>query len=249
MDDRPTGLTDDLREIIENARPDAETVQHLVSSAVRDAILTGVLRPRTRLRQEELAEVFGTSRIPVREALRVLEFEGLVTSEPYRGFSVTSLDAEDVEEIYDLRILVEAHAVRLALPLLTTADVAQLEDLYAAMLATTTPDEEMIAREAFYDHLYSVSGRPRLVGLISRLRQEVARARRWPTVQHGPSVHDQFFDAIRAGDAETAIQHLTAHYQRVSLLIRRYLREDELRERGVGRAERRATAGRAQVKE
>ena len=229
MEERPSGVTQDLREIAEHVRPEAETVQHLVSSAVRGAILSGVLRPRTRLRQEELAEVFGTSRIPVREALRALEFEGLVTSEPHRGFTVTSLDAEDVDEIYDLRILVESHAIRLAIPLLTSADMEALEAKYQAMTEATTREEEIASREAFYDHLYSITGRHRLMNLIARLRQEVSRARRWPLVQYSPTIHDKFFDAVREGDAETAIGHLTAHYQRVALLIKRYLREDAAR--------------------
>ena len=106
------------------------TAQELVLASVRKAILSGVLGPGARLRQEELAEVFGTSRIPVREALRALEYEGLVTSEPHRGFTVTALDADDVEEVYDLRILLESEAVRLALPLLTDEDLEDLEVLF-----------------------------------------------------------------------------------------------------------------------
>jgi DNA-binding transcriptional regulator YhcF (GntR family) len=92
-----------LQQIIDDARDDAVTGQEVVLVAVRRAILNGVFEPGARLRQEELAEVFGTSRIPIREALRALEFEGLVTSEPHRGFAVAALQADDVEEVYDLR--------------------------------------------------------------------------------------------------------------------------------------------------
>ena len=227
-----------LRDVIEAARASSTTAQDLVLSALRDAILSGALAPGARLRQEELADVFGTSRIPVRESLRALEYEGLVSSEPHRGFTVTALDADDVEEVYDLRILLEGHAVRLAIPLLTDADLEELEELFRDMVAASTPDEELAARERFYLRLYSVTGRPRLVGLIARLRQEVARALRWPTLQHAPSVHEHFFEAVKTADGDRAVAQLSGHYQRVALLIRRYLREAEQRERALVRGGR-----------
>jgi DNA-binding GntR family transcriptional regulator len=228
-----------LRRIIDAARADNVTAQELVLSAVRDAILTGVLKPGARLRQEELGEVFGTSRIPVREALRALEYEGLVSSEPHRGFTVTSLDADDVQEVYELRILLESHAVRLALPLITDEDLGDLEALYAQMTDAADPDEQLAARERFYLRLYSVTGQPRLVGLIARLRQEVARALRWPTLQHAPSIHEHFFEAVREGDAERAVAQLSGHYRRVAQLIRRYLREAETRDSQMNASDRR----------
>jgi DNA-binding GntR family transcriptional regulator len=220
-----------LRAIVDAARAQNATAQELVLASVREAILAGVLEPGARLRQEELAEVFQTSRIPVREALRALEYEGIVKSEPHRGFTVTTLDADDVDESYDLRILLEGHAVRLAMPLLTDEDLDELEQLFDRMRTATSPDEELAAREAFYLRLYSVTGRARLVGLIARLRQEVARALRWPTIQHSPSIHEQFFEAVKVGDAERAVAQLSAHYRRVAMLIRRYLRESEVRDR------------------
>ncbi|HEX5241470.1 MAG TPA: GntR family transcriptional regulator [Candidatus Limnocylindrales bacterium] len=220
-----------LRAIIDAARAENVTAQELVLASVREAILAGVLEPGARLRQEELADQFQTSRIPVREALRALEYEGLVASEPHRGFTVTSLDADDVEEVYDLRILLESHAVRLALPLLTDDDLDDLEQLFDQVKNATQPDDGLAAREAFYLRLFSVTGRPRLVGLIARLRQEVARALRWPTIQHSPEIHEQFFDAVKTGDAERAVAQLSGHYHRVAMLIRRYLREAEARER------------------
>jgi DNA-binding GntR family transcriptional regulator len=222
---------DKLTEIIDAAREDNVTAQELVLASVRKAILSGVLGPGARLRQEELAEVFGTSRIPVREALRALEYEGLVSSEPHRGFTVTALDADDVEEVYGLRILLESEAVRLALPLLTDEDLEDLEVLFKTMQEAASPDDQLASRERFYIRLYSVTGRPRLVGLIIRLRQEVARVLRWATIQHSSSIHEHFFEAVRVGDADRAVAHLSGHYQRVAVLIRRYIKEAEARDR------------------
>ncbi|HET8784605.1 MAG TPA: GntR family transcriptional regulator, partial [Candidatus Limnocylindrales bacterium] len=171
------------------------------------------------------ATVFGTSRIPVREALRVLEYEGLAESEPNRGFAVTSLDADQIEEVYDLRVVLESHATRLAIPLLTERDIADLEDLYRAMQESDGPDARLANRERFYLRLYGVTARPRLVGLIGRLRQEVARSLRSQMVHDSPANHQAYFDAIKRGDADGACEELATHYRKVAALLRRFLRE------------------------
>jgi DNA-binding GntR family transcriptional regulator len=227
-----------MTEIINEDRAESVTAQELVLVSVRRAIMEGVLRPGHRLRQEELAEVFGTSRIPVREALRALEYEGLVSSEPHRGFTVTGLDSDDIEEVYDLRIILESHAIRLALPLLTDEDLADLEDNFEAMQSASAPDDLLAAREKFYLRLFSVTGRPRLVGLIMRHRQEVARVLRWSTIHHSNEVHQHFFDAVRLGDADRAVAQLSNHYRRVALLIRRYIKEADARDRADRRGGR-----------
>ncbi len=201
------------------------TAQELALVTLRQAILNGTIEPGARLRQEDLADVFDASRIPVREALRALEHEGLVTSEPHRGFTVTTLDADQIEEIYDLRSVLEGHAVRLAVPLLTQQDLDELQQIYDEMLGAADPEEELARRERFYMRLYSVTAKPRLVGLIARLRQEVSRSLRWKLVQHSPRYHEAFLDAIKRGDAETAVRELTAHYTKVVALLRRFFRE------------------------
>jgi DNA-binding GntR family transcriptional regulator len=201
------------------------TAQELVLETLREGILDGILPPGSRLRQEDLAAAFKTSRIPVREALRVLEYEGLASSEPHRGFTVTALDADQIEEIYELRTVLESHAVRVAIPLLTEPDLEELQRLYDHMEALQVADEKLVAREQFYLKLYGITARPRLVGLIARLRQEVARSLRWKLVQHSPSHHDIFFDAVKAGDADLAAAELASHYRKVAALLRRFLRE------------------------
>jgi len=221
-----------LAALIEELRPRHQTAQDLVLETLRSAILDGILPPGARLRQEELAGAFDTSRIPVREALRGLEYEGLVSSEPHRGFTVTSLDADEVEEIYDLRTVLETHAVRLAVPLLMDSDIEELEALFQALMQATDDESRLAAREQFYTRLYAVTARPRLVGLIGRLRQEVARSLRWMRVPHSPEHHQAFWDAVKAGDADLAAEHLASHYRKVTALLRRYLREGRLAGRG-----------------
>jgi DNA-binding GntR family transcriptional regulator len=224
----------ELQDIIETVRAQRTTAQEFVLESLRQAVLAGVLAPGARLRQEELADAFGTSRIPIREALRALEYEGLVTSEPHRGSTVSTLDADDIEEVYELRILLEGHAIRMAVPLMTDEDLEELARLFDAMQNAASPDEQLAAREQFYTRLYSITGRPRLVGLISRLRQEVARALRWATVQHSGAVHEGFYEAVKVGDAERAVAQLSAHYRRVAALIRRHIKEAEAHSRADG---------------
>lgn len=91
------------------------TAQHALES-LRQAIVAGDLRPGQRVLQEEVAETLGVSIAPLREALAVLEQEGQVTYRPRRGYFVTELEASDLEEIYDLRQVLEGRAARRALP-------------------------------------------------------------------------------------------------------------------------------------
>jgi len=217
----------ELDALVARLRPRHETAQELALGALREAILEGILPPGTRLRQEDLAQVFDTSRIPIREALRALEYEGLVASEPHRGFTVTGLDADQLEEIYDLRTVLESHAVRVAIPLLTQNDLDDLDQLFSEMQAADDDDVRLAKREQFYLRLYSVTARPRLVGLIARLRQEVARSLRWKSVSHSPDHHKIFFDAVKRGDADAAANELAAHYRKVVSLLRRFLRESK----------------------
>lgn len=215
---------DRLQTLIDARRERYETAQDLVLETLRQAILDNILPPGSRLRQEDLATAFRTSRIPVREALRALEYEGLARSEPHRGFTVTSLDEDEIEEIYELRSVLEAHAIRLAVPLLTPQDLEELGRLYEDMEGVDTPDQKLARRDQFYLRLYGITARPRLVGLIARLHQEVARSLRWHLIEHSPS-HGIFFEAIKRGDAEAAINELTAHYAKVVALQRRFIRE------------------------
>jgi DNA-binding GntR family transcriptional regulator len=214
-----------LDHLIEEKRARRATAPEVVIETLRQAILDGHLPPGTRLRQEELAIAFGVSRIPVREALRVLEHEGLARSERHRGYTVASLEADELEEIYELRIVLESHAVRQAVPLLTASDLEDLQRLHDEMEAAPEGDERLACHERFYGRLYAVTARPRLVGLIDRLRQEVPRSLRWRISQHSPHHHDAFFAAVRKGDPELAVDELRSHYEKVTALLRRYLRE------------------------
>jgi DNA-binding GntR family transcriptional regulator len=122
---------------------DKSTLHQRVVSRLREAILKGEFQPGERLIQEELAEAMGVSRMPVREAIRQLEREGLVTVEAHKGAVVTPLTPEDIEEIYELRAMLEALAIQRSLPHLSMQDQRELRQLAAEMeAAAVTGDVE-----------------------------------------------------------------------------------------------------------
>ncbi|NTG32083.1 GntR family transcriptional regulator, partial [Agrobacterium rhizogenes] len=100
-----------------------KSAPELVRDGLREAILTGAYEEGQQLRQDELAEQFGTSRIPVREALRQLEGEGLVELHANKGAVVKGSSVEDVLEMLDIRIALECRALKLAIPNMAAEDL------------------------------------------------------------------------------------------------------------------------------
>jgi len=100
-----------LQALIEDARPHYRTITEMVGATLRKAIIEGTLTSGEALRQDQLATAFGVSRMPVREALRQLEAEGLVEFYPHRGTVVAAVGREDIMEIFEIRLLVECHAM------------------------------------------------------------------------------------------------------------------------------------------
>jgi len=109
------------------------TLQNIVTDNLRSAILSGQLGPGDRLQHDDIARQFGVSRMPVREALRVLHSEGLVELRPHRGAVVVDLRPEDVAEIFEIRAMLEAQAAELAAPNLTDATIERMRGLLAEM--------------------------------------------------------------------------------------------------------------------
>lgn len=122
---------------------DRATLQYRVTTKLREAILKGEFKMGERLVQEEWAEKLGVSRMPIREALRQLEVEGLVQIEPRRGAIVTPVSVEDIEEIYYLRAILEGTAVEKSLPYLEKEDIEELERLVNQMVQLKADGEDV----------------------------------------------------------------------------------------------------------
>jgi DNA-binding GntR family transcriptional regulator len=140
-----------------------------VTHFLRSAILSGRLGPGDRVAQEEIAKQLNVSGIPVREALRALQSEGLVEIRPHRGAVVVSLRPQDIMEVFDIRATLEARAVELAAPQLTDAALVRLRQIWEEMdrLLTAWNHERWLAlNREFHSTICRASGRPRLCALI-----------------------------------------------------------------------------------
>jgi DNA-binding GntR family transcriptional regulator len=212
-----TADSDALGEIVRRAEVHYTTVGDMAYSVLRQAILEGVLAPGQHLRQDALAETLGVSRIPVRSALLQLESDGLIQLRPHRGAVVSMLTPERIREIYDVRIVLESHALRKAIATMTPERLARLGELAEEMDQQEQGDHFLEARISFYDELYDQASNPLLVDLIERLRADVGRywlRRRLVRHSHEPS-HEALLRHARAGDAEGAVRWLVAHLEQV----------------------------------
>lgn len=122
---------------------DRATLQYKVTTKLREVILKGEFKMGERLVQEQWAEKLGVSRMPIREALKQLEMEGLVRIEPRRGAIVTPISIDDIEEIYQLRANLEGLAVEKSLPNLEADEIAELENLYEQMVALKADEKDV----------------------------------------------------------------------------------------------------------
>ena len=197
-----------LRALLADGPPGADTTaEETTVAALRRAIVEGVLPPGERLRQETLAAELGVSRIPLRDAFRRLEAEGLIRIDGRRGARVASLTAEDVAELYELRRLIELHCIRLAIRNLTD-EGAQALVAQSAKMDVREGHAISHGIRGFYADLYGWSHRPRMVAEILQLRHELHRYHALKSVPLDPTVHRRIAECIRTRDADGAVRVL-----------------------------------------
>lgn len=195
------------------------TAQEAVLRELRSDIVHGLLAPGSQVVQESLAQRYGVSRVPLREALKILEGEGLVTYHPHRGYFVMELSAEDLLEVYRLRSILEAEALRAAVPALTDDDLTRLGELLAAVEAASGQADLTsltLANRAFHFAIFERSGRPRLVRLLQQLwdATDVYRAIYFRSESNRARIeeeHRQILAALDARDAEAAVAAHEGH--------------------------------------
>jgi DNA-binding GntR family transcriptional regulator len=210
----------------EASRP-ATTAQQVLES-LRQGLVSGTLRPGQRVTQEDVAVRLGVSVAPVREALRVLEQEGQLVYRPRRGYFVTELRIEDLEEIYELRRVLEERVARLALPKL---DEDTLTRVRAAAeeceLAGESADvsRELAANRRFHFGLLEGADQPHTMRMI-RLLWDSTEAYR-ATYYNSPAerrraakAHKRILAAVAARDADRLVAELDAHRDRALEVLR-----------------------------
>lgn len=199
-----------------------------VAREMREKIMSGELAPGLRIRQEELATLFGTSRVPVREALKQLESEGLVVIVPNSGVWVARVDIAECVEMWKIRERIEPLALGESLPLLSDADIAGLEDICTAIENTTDVDEFLKLDRQFHLAGYRATAMPTLIPIIERIWNTTQHYRRAYTILLGSErfwiihcEHSLLMDAIKRRDVADAERALYSHIRRTRLELER----------------------------
>lgn len=200
-----------------------------VTSGIRDLILSGDLQPGTRIGQDALAKRFGTSRLPVRDALRQIESEGLVILTPNTSARVAKLELRECEEIYMIRELIEPLALSQSIPNMSDEQIQALEKAVSEIESTRDSDIFLKLDREFHLSSYRAANMPQLVGLVGRF---------WNTTQHYRraytklvwnqgswiinSEHRLLMDAIKRRDPIDAGQILRMHIRRTRKELSRH---------------------------
>ncbi|ANH95936.1 DNA-binding transcriptional regulator, GntR family [Pseudomonas koreensis] len=206
----------------------AHLARSIIEETLRSAILDGRLPCGTALRQQDLADLFGVSRMPVREALRQLEAQQLLSVTTHKGAVVAPLIQGDATETYELRILLESEALRQSIPRLTSAD-HELAAGYIAELETEHNYAEIgRLNRLFHMALYSKAPNKRLLRLVEDGLNEEERFLRFNLEAMGlgklsQDDHRAMLQAAREGDVEHSVELLEQHLNRGVEVITRYL--------------------------
>jgi len=193
-----------------------KTAMGFVVESLREAILSGAIAEGTPLRQEELALKFGLSRMPIRDAIRQLEAEGLVTYEVHKGASVAVMTIADIAEIYDMRIMAECTALDFSFDNISESDLTTMHEIVSEMETVIEPHQLSELNEKFHFMLYSKADRPRLLALIKSLHDSVDRHLRFLLTNldyHRQSQldHRNILNACAKGDRVAAQRCLAKH--------------------------------------
>jgi DNA-binding GntR family transcriptional regulator len=194
-----------------------DTLHLKVCNVIREAIIRGDFKPGERLKQSDLAEKMGVSRMPIREAFRKLESEGLILLEPHKGAVVKSISIEDMEEIYALRSELEKMAVYQSVNLLTEEDIEQLSSLVAVMENAKDPDTFVQYNIDFHRLLVKRCKWGRLNSFIGTLWNGLPQ--QTPHLLTGQietsnTEHRKILEAVLNKDNETAANLVSEHIYR-----------------------------------
>jgi DNA-binding GntR family transcriptional regulator len=205
-----------LREFGEGLMQKPLTVAEQVANVLRESIADGSLAAGTPLRQDDLAERFGFSRMPVRDALRQLEAEGIVSIHPTKGAHVARMDVTEIREIFAVRALLESEALRLSVPNLGIEKLGEAGHVLNQIDAEPNVGRWGTLNRAFHLALYSACGNARLLGLIEAHHNAADRYVRVLLSNlnyrsQSQEEHRDLLTACRHRDAAAAVRILRKH--------------------------------------
>lgn len=214
-------------------------LRDVVFNTLRQAILTGEMKPGERLMEIHLANKLGVSRTPIREAIRKLELEGLVTMIPRRGAEVAEITEKSLKDVLEVRRTLDALSVELACDRINDEE---LEALRTACLkfeeATKTKDARVIAKAdvSLHDIIVKATGNQRLIQLVNNLSEQMYRYRfEYIKDESGHATlideHRIIYESIRRKDKETAANTAKLHIDNQEKAIMKQIRIEK-QERG-----------------
>jgi DNA-binding GntR family transcriptional regulator len=209
--------------------PPPSVTSERIAANLRTEILAGVIRPGQRLRQEEVAQRLGASRLPVREALRMLETEGLIENESNKGARVPRLDMHALDVIYQMRERLEPLALAVSMPGLSRADVRRLARIQDQIENYFDVARFLDLDREFHLLTYSACRVDQLSSMVMRMWNSTQHYRRAFVSLSGPerqwvinAEHRLLIDAIERDDVPDAERHLCGHIRRTRIELARH---------------------------
>lgn len=196
-------------------------LRDVVFNTLREAILTGDIEPGERLMEIRLAEKLGVSRTPIREAIRMLQLEGLVNMTPRKGTVVAEISKEDLKNVLEVRKVLEQLAVEKSCENVSDEAVSELrENLkeFNAAIKKKNPSDIAKIDVAFHDIIYRITGNDRLIQILYNIREQMYRYRLeyikdQDTRQTVVRDHENLIEAIVNKDVEKAKSIIVAHIE------------------------------------
>ena len=224
-------MTDDLTLNMNAYLP----LRDVVFNTLREAILKGDLKPGERLMELQLASKLGVSRTPIREAIRMLEQEGLAVTTPRKGAEVAKMTLKDMEDVLEIRDALDELAVRIACQKISDEQLKQLEDMKELFeKSTQTGNVKKIAEAdvTFHDVIYEATGNPKLVTLLNNLREQVYRYRveyikdpkNYPTLI---AEHEAILESLKNRDVTNAVEAMHVHVANQAEAVKTVIQEQE----------------------
>lgn len=224
-------MTDNLELKMDTYLP----LRNVVFQTLRTAILTGELKPGERLMELQLADKLGVSRTPIREAIQMLEKEGLAEIVPRKGAHVAKMTEKDLIDVLMIRKTLENLALRTACELITKEELVELKETMLVFEKSTKLNDVVQTAQAdvaFHDVIYKAADNPKLLIILNNLREQMYRYRveYLKDSEIFPQLikeHKKMYDAIVRGDQEAAAECLDQHLHNQAMAVREIIRNQE----------------------
>lgn len=218
---------------LETAIP-RQSLSSAVADKLREGIIRGTIPEGAQLRQDAIARQYHVSRVPVREALRQLDAEGLITIVPNRGAMVPALSATNVEELFTVRALLEPEILKYSIPRLTDADLDEAAVVLRRFEGELQQEDHLFSwgrlNWQFHSHLYSRAERPRFMAVIRNVNNSGERYTRLQLyltqgIERANEEHHRILNFCRQRDVDAACKLLRQHIQHAGESLKEALQE------------------------